>query len=157
MSTRPISERVCPSQSAPGKTSRLLSGKHLPRFRSNLRWLRLAATSAALLLWLSAVAAPAACASSGERYALIFGTLWGAGDRPVYGVRVKLRRSDEKKFRWEAISDHRGEFAFRVAPAKADYVLVPDVKHSKDKPLPETSVHVEGDERVDVSVHLARE
>jgi hypothetical protein len=70
-------------------------------------------------------------------------------------VRVKLRRADEKKFRWEAVSDHRGEFAFRVPPGKADYVAVPDVKHSKDKPSPQTDIHVDGEERVDISVHLS--
>lgn len=130
-------------------------------------WLWLASAGVAvnvtLLLGLLATAGPAMAApavaapSSAERYALIFGTLWGPGNRPVYGVRMKLRRADEKKFRWEAISDHRGEFAFRVPPAKADYIVVPDTKHAKDKPLPETIVHVEGDERVDISVHLAQE
>jgi hypothetical protein len=33
-------------------------------------------------------------------------------------------------------------------------VLVPDVKASKGKLLPATSIHVEGDERVDISVRL---
>jgi hypothetical protein len=69
-------------------------------------------------------------------------------------VRVKLRRASEKRYRWEAVSDHRGEFAIRVPAAKADYVLVPDVKHKKNKPLPETLIHVEGDERIDIGVHL---
>ena len=118
------------------------------------RWLRLVAAPAALLLWLPALAAPAACTSGPAPYALIFGTLWGPGERPVYGVRLKLRRAGENKFRWEAVSDHRGEFAIRVPAAKADYILVPDVKHSKNKPLPETSIHVESDERVDIGVHL---
>jgi len=126
------------------------------------RWLRpAAAASLALLLCLTAMAAPAAprpVASANEHYALIFGTLWGPANRPVYGVRVKLRRADQKKFRWEAVSDHRGEFAFRVPPGAADYILVPDVKPSaRNQPLPQTSVHVEGDERVDVSLHLSQE
>lgn len=121
---------------------------------SKRNWLRLVAASMALLLWQPALAAPDQRASHRESYALIFGTLWGPGNRPVYGVRLKLRRADEKKSRWEAISDHRGEFAFRVPATKADYVLVPDLKPSKDKPLPATTVHVEGDERVDISVHL---
>jgi hypothetical protein len=74
--------------------------------------------------------------------------------RPLYGVRVKLRRAGEKKFRWEAYSDHRGEFGIRVPAAKADYVLVPDVKNTRSKPLPETQIHVESDERIDIGVHL---
>lgn len=118
------------------------------------RWLTLATAPAALLLWLSALAVPAASATAPAPYALIFGTLWGPGEHPVYGVRMKLRRAGEKKFRWEAVSDHRGEFAFRVPAVKADYILVPDVKPLHGKPLPETSIHVEGDERVDIGVHL---
>jgi hypothetical protein len=117
------------------------------------RWLRLLVTPAALLLWLPACVAPAASSPRPAPYALIFGTLWGPGERPLYGVRLKLRRAGETRFRWEAISDHRGEFAIRVPAAKADYVLVPDLKHAKDK-LPETRIHVESDERIDIGVHL---
>jgi len=116
------------------------------------RWLRLA--PAVLLLWLLACASPAVCGVSPQPYALIFGTLWGPGERPVYGVHLKLRRTGEKRFRWEAISDHRGEFAIRVPAAKADYVLVPDVKRANKKPVPETRIHVENDERIDIGVHL---
>lgn len=118
------------------------------------RWLRLMVASAVLLLWLLAWTSPVAYAVTPQPYALIFGTLWGPGERPVYGVRLKLRRADEKRFRWESVSDHRGEFAIRVPAAKADYVLVPDVKRSKNKPLPETRIHVESDERIDIGVHL---
>jgi hypothetical protein len=103
-------------------------------------------------LW--ACATPVWCSGRSAPYALIFGTLWDANQHPVYGIRLKLRRADEKKFRWEAVSDHRGEFAIRVPAAKADYVLVPDSKHGKDKPLPETHIHVESDERIDIGVHL---
>ena len=44
-------------------------------------------------------------------YGLIFGTVWGPDDRPVFGVSVKVRRAREKKARWELNSDHNGEFA----------------------------------------------
>ena len=120
---------------------------------------RLVAAPVALLLCLpvlaaSAFGASAVATAAPAPYALIFGTLWGPGERPVYGVRMKLRRAGERKFRWEAISDHRGEFAFRVPAIKADYILVPDAKPPQGKPLPETSIHVEGDERVDIGVHL---
>jgi hypothetical protein len=118
------------------------------------RWRKLPAVAVALLLWLPVCAAPAACSPKPAAYALIFGTLWCPGERPVYDVRLKLRRAGEEKFRWEAFSDHHGEFAIRVPAAKADYVLVPDLKHGKDKPLPETRIHIENDERVDIGVHL---
>jgi hypothetical protein len=120
---------------------------------SRRRSIRLGAALAALLLGLPVCAL---AASGGPApYALIFGTVWSPDSRPVYGVHVKLRRAGEKKFRWEASSDHRGEFAIRVPAAKAaDYVLLPDLKHAKDRPLPETRIHLEGDERVDIGVHL---
>ena len=110
------------------------------------------AALAALLLWLPACAW--AASGSSAPYALIFGTVWSPDNRPVYGVHVRLRRASEKKFRWEAFSDHRGEFAIRVPASAADYVLLPDLKHEKDRPLPETRIHVASDERVDIGVHL---
>ncbi len=87
-------------------------------------------------------------------YALIFGTVWSPQRRPVYGVRVKIRRADEKKARWELMSDHNGEFAQRVPPGKADYVVWADVKTPRGKPKPETIAHIENDERVDIGLHL---
>jgi hypothetical protein len=115
------------------------------------------AAPAALFLLLSAGAVNALGASGPAPYALIFGTVWNQAGRPVYGVHVKLRRAGEKKFRWEAWSDHRGEFGIRVPAARADYVLIPDLKHAPDQPLPETRIHIEGDERIDIGVHLERE
>jgi hypothetical protein len=93
-------------------------------------------------------------------YALIFGTVWGPDDRPVYGVRVKIRRAKDKKAKWELYSDHMGEFAQRVPPGDSDYVLWADLKDFKPvdgKPLHlarEVTVHVYGDEREDTGLHL---
>jgi len=107
--------------------------------------------SSALLL----PAAPPAAAKDDEKaYALIFGTVWTADSHPAYGVKVKLRRADQNKAKWEAVSDHHGEFAIRVPAGAADYVLQADVKAAKGSPKPETKVHVDNDERVDVSLHL---
>ena len=87
-------------------------------------------------------------------YALIFGTVWGPDNRPVYGVPVKIRRADEKKSRWETSSDHHGEFAQRVPPGKADYVIWADIKRPKGKEKPQVTVHVQNNERVDTALHL---
>lgn len=93
-------------------------------------------------------------------YALIFGTVWGPDDRPVYGVKVKIRRENEKKTRWEQYSNHSGEFAQRVPAGKADYVIQADLKGYKSadgrrlRPGEEVKVHVDNDERVDTSLHL---
>lgn len=93
-------------------------------------------------------------------YALIFGTVWGPDDRPMYGVEVKIRRVAEKKARWEVHSNHLGEFEQRVPAGKQDYVLWADLRGYKNpgykhlQPGPEVTVHVESDERVDTGVHL---
>ena len=112
------------------------------------------------LLLLSALLAPLALPpaapppDAAKPYALIFGTVYAADDRPAYAVRVKIRRAQEKKARWELISDHHGEFAQRLPAGRADYVVWADVKGSKDRPKPEVKVHIEKDERVDISLHL---
>jgi hypothetical protein len=92
-------------------------------------------------------------------YALIFGTVWGPDDRPVYGVKIKIRREGEKKARWEQYSNRSGEFAQRVPAGKQDYVVSAELKGLKStngRPLlgEEVKVHVDGDERVDTGLHL---
>jgi hypothetical protein len=95
-----------------------------------------------------------------QPYALIFGTVWGPDDRPLYGVKVKIRRDDQKKARWELYSDHNGEFAQRVPPGPADYLVWADLKGYKSpagKELhlgSEVKVHVDKDERQDLGLHL---
>jgi hypothetical protein len=97
-----------------------------------------------------------------DPYALIFGTVWGPDDHPVYGVKVVIRRATGKKDKWNLYSDHRGEFAQRVAAGKNDYIVGADLKSVKTKegqPLhlvEEVPVHVEYDERVDIGLHLTR-
>src|SRR5271170_4968840 len=84
-------------------------------------------------------------------YALIFGTVWDPDGHPLYGVKVKIRRADEKKARWELYSNHTGEFAQRLPVAKADYIVWADLKgyklpsDKKLKPSPEVTVHIDGD------------
>lgn len=95
-------------------------------------------------------------------YALIFGTVWGPDDRPVYGVKVKIRRADQKKAHWELLSDHHGEFAQRVPVGPADYLVWADLKDYKSptgkrlRQAQEVKVHIENDEREDTGVHLTQ-
>jgi hypothetical protein len=104
-----------------------------------------------------------AAQNSDKPYALIFGTVWGPDDRPVYGVTVRIRRASDKpkKVRWEVYSDHRGEFAQRVPAGESEYILTADLKHFKSpdgKPLhllQEVTVHVYNDEREDTGLHLS--
>jgi hypothetical protein len=107
-----------------------------------------------------AVGSSSSAESKGDKpYAVIFGTVWGPDDHPLYGVRIKIRREAEKKARWELYSDHNGEFAQRVPAGKQDYVIWADLKHWKSEnrnPLrgEEIKVHVDADERVDTGLHL---
>jgi hypothetical protein len=97
-----------------------------------------------------------------DPYALIFGTVWGPDDHPVYGIHVRVRRASDKKPKWDLYSDHHGEFALRVAAGKDDYVVGADLKGVKTQDgqtlhlVEEVPVHVEYDERVDIGLHLAR-
>ena len=97
-----------------------------------------------------------------QPYALIFGTVWGPDDHPLYGVKVKIRRADQKKAHWELFSDHNGEFALRVHPGPADYLVSADLKNYKSltgKELRqdgEVKVHVDNDERQDIGLHLKK-
>lgn len=112
---------------------------------------------------LSALCSPeavfAAQKSKSKPYALIAGTVWGPDDRPVYGIKVKIRRAKDKKPKWEVLSDHNGEFAQRVPVGDCDYVLSADLKGVKTtdgQPLhaKEVTVHIFDDERQDTGVHL---
>jgi hypothetical protein len=92
-------------------------------------------------------------------YAVIFGTVWGPDDHPLYGVKIKIRRENEKKVRWELYSDHNGEFAQRVPAGKQDYMIWADAKGHKSAngdqlQAEEVKVHVDADERVDTGLHL---
>jgi hypothetical protein len=93
-------------------------------------------------------------------YALIFGTVWGPDDRPVYGVKVKIRKAGDKKARWEVYSNRVGEFEQRVPVGKQEYIVwadtkcykSPDSKHLQSGP--EVTVHIENNERADTGLHL---
>ena len=89
-----------------------------------------------------------------DPYALLFGTIFGPDGHTLYGVRITIRRSDQKKPKWELTSDHQGEFAQRVPAGKADYIITADVKTPKGQPKPELTVHVDNDERKDFALHL---
>ena len=98
----------------------------------------------------------------GQPYALLFGTVWGPDNHPVYGIHVKIRRSTDKpkKVRWEQYSDHRGEFAQRVPPGEADYIVTADMKGVKFEDgtpahlAQDVTVHIYNDEREDFGLHL---
>ena len=53
---------------------------------------------------------------------LIRGTVFNDKALALPGAEIRIRRSGEKKFRWETQTNSRGEFAVRV-PRGADYEL----------------------------------
>jgi hypothetical protein len=100
-----------------------------------------------------------------KNYGLIFGTAYGPDDHPLYGVKVEVHPLGKKSPHWELFSDHRGEFAQRVPPGPADYVVDGIVEvapiengapktHKKKRLKAEVKVHIEREERQDISLHL---
>ncbi len=67
---------------------------------------------------------------SRSRVFVIFTTVFNDQGFAFPGARARVRRSDQKKFRWEGMSDHQGEVAFRVPPG-AEYELVIEARGFK--------------------------
>jgi hypothetical protein len=113
---------------------------------------------AVALLLAASIPRAAADQPKPKDYALIFGTVWGPDDRPMPGVPVNVRRSDQKKPKWHLNSTRLGEFSVLV-PA-GDYVIWAETKGLKSRsgkrlqPSPQVAVHVNRNERVDTGLHL---
>jgi hypothetical protein len=99
-----------------------------------------------------------------KHYGLIFGTAYGPDDQPLYGVKVEIHPIKKKNPHWERFSDHQGEFAVRVPPGPADYLVSGEVEivplqggkpQKKKKIKAERTVHIESEERQDIGLHLA--
>lgn len=126
--------------------------------RINPRFVTVAVCVVSLQLLVSS--AVAAAQKPDQPYALLFGTVWGPDNHPLYGVKVRIRRADQKKAHWELYSDHNGEFAQRVPPGQADYLVSADLKDYKSRSGKElhqdgeVKVHVDNDERQDLGLHL---
>lgn len=81
---------------------------------------------------------------------MIFTTVFTDRGFALYGARVRLRRAEEKKFRWEATSDHQGELAFRV-PQDAQYEMTVEARGFK----PETrKIDATQDNRADLTIRM---
>jgi Carboxypeptidase regulatory-like domain len=76
---------------------------------------------------------------------LIRGTVFTAEGLSFPGVQLRIRRSTEKKFRWESYTNSRGDFAIRV-PQGSNYEIVARSKHFNEQTRTvdaKTSVHEE--------------
>src|ERR1700730_9333959 len=58
---------------------------------------------------------------------LIRGTVFNERGLALQGVKLRIRRSDQKKSRWETYTNSRGEFAVRV-PKGSDYEIAAESK-----------------------------
>ena len=63
---------------------------------------------------------------------LIVGTVFNENALSFPAVEIRIRRLDQKKFRWNAYTNSRGEFALRV-PDDRDYEVLVHVKHYQDQ------------------------
>lgn len=63
---------------------------------------------------------------------LIIGTVFTDKALAFPGVRLRVRRSTERKFRWETYTNSRGEFAIRV-PQGTEYEMVVIAKGFTDQ------------------------
>lgn len=130
------------------------------RCSSRVRFARVLVQACLLFLLASNVNLQGAERQKPPDNAVIFGTVWGPDDRPVYGIQVKMRRAEEKKARWQEYCNRRGEFEFQVPAGRHDYVIWADTKSYKlqngkhFEVSPEVTVHTENNERVDTGVHL---
>jgi Carboxypeptidase regulatory-like domain len=66
---------------------------------------------------------------------LILGTVFDERGWSFPAVQLRIRRSNEKKFRWDTLTNSRGEFAIRV-PKGSDYEMIVHAKGFADQTRP---------------------
>ena len=66
---------------------------------------------------------------------LILGTVFDQRGLSFPAVQLRIRRSNEKKFRWDTYTNSRGEFAIRV-PKGSDYEMIVHAKGFADQTRP---------------------
>ena len=87
---------------------------------------------------------------SHPRVFVIFTTVFNEQGFAFPGARVRVRRSDQKKFRWEGISDHQGEVAFRVPPGE-EYDLVIEARGFKTETR---KIDAQQDNQADLTIRM---
>lgn len=87
-------------------------------------------TTLALSVILAAAAFPAASRDQENKHAhdfLIYVTVFNDRGFSLPGATARVRRTSEKKWRWDSVSDDRGEFAIRV-PEGDQYEMIVQAK-----------------------------
>jgi len=103
---------------------------------------------------------PLAISEAGEKqkekpYALLQGNVFTAEGFALPGIEVSVKREDDRKAKWRAVSNSRGEFAVRLPAGAATYEVS---THSKQFENQTKTVEVAGGtkESVVVVFRLAR-
>jgi hypothetical protein len=87
---------------------------------------------------------------------LIIGTVFDPKGYAFPGVELRVRRSSEKKFRWDSYTNSRGEFAMRV-PQGSDYEMIVHVKGFADQTRAMDAKTGLSEARIVFRMELARE
>lgn len=83
---------------------------------------------------------------------LVRGTVFTPEGIALPGAELRIRRASEKKFRWDTISNSRGDFAVRVKMG-ADYLVVVRAKGFEEQSSPVDAKT--GDRFKDLVFHMA--
>jgi hypothetical protein len=81
---------------------------------------------------------------------VIFATVFSNQGFAFPGARARVRRWDQKRFRWEGMSDHQGEVAFRVPPG-AEYELTIEARGFKSETR---KIDTREDNQADLTIRL---
>jgi hypothetical protein len=79
---------------------------------------------------------------------VIRGTVFNERGLAMQGVKLRIRRSDQKKSRWETYTNSRGEFAVRV-PKGPDYEIA-----AESKGFAKQSQAINGQSEENVVLHM---
>src|SRR5262245_51889317 len=74
-------------------------------------------------------------ASSHSNDFLVRGTVFTQEGLALPGAKLRIRRTSEKKFRWDTVSNSRGNFAVRLRMGE-DYEVVVSAKGFQEQSLP---------------------
>ena len=78
---------------------------------------------------------PAPSATTHSNDFLVRGTVFTQEGLALPGAELRIRRTEDKKFRWQTISNSRGDFAVRVKMG-ADYEVSVRAKGFQEQSLP---------------------
>jgi hypothetical protein len=81
---------------------------------------------------------------------LIFVTVFNDRGFALFGARARVRRAEEKKFHWEATSDHQGELAIRV-PQNANYEITIEARGFQTQTR---KIDATQNNRADLTIHM---